>query len=143
MGKKLILFCSATALALALALPSVSNAQISVIVSKSNSYKINESYIKDIFATANLTWPDGKKVLVVDQSGTDAGTEFYKKTIGKSVNQIRTLWTKLVLSGQATAPRKCDSDTEVMAAVSASAEAIGFIASKSLNDSVKEIFKIE
>jgi len=68
---------------------------------------------------------------------------FYDKYLGKSVSQVRVQWTKLVLSGQATAPVKALSDEDVKKSVSGNANALGYISTKSLDSSVKELFKIE
>ena len=51
--------------------------------------------------------------------------------------------TKLVLSGQAVTPIKAQNDDEVKKNVSGKPNAIGYISTKSLDSSVKEIFKIE
>jgi ABC-type phosphate transport system substrate-binding protein len=131
------------ACALLLGAMSTANAQISVIVNKDFAQEVNESLIKDIFATVKLSWPDGMKVQVVDQSSSEVGKEFYQRALNKKVTQVRLLWTKLVLSGQANAPVKCADDSEVKKAVAENKNSIGFIATKSLDDSVKEVLKVE
>ena len=99
--------------------------------------------MKEIFSGVRLTWSNGSKIQVVDQSESQIGNKFYDDFIGKSVNQIRVQWTKLVLSGQAVAPIKAQNDDEVKKNVSSKPNAIGYISTKSLDSSVKEIFKIE
>jgi len=118
-------------------------AQISVVVSKSSQQTISKNDAKQVFAGSKTTWSNGNKVQVVDQSETEVGKMFYDKYLGKSVSQVRVQWTKLVLSGQATAPIKASSDEEVKKNVSGNANALGYISTKSLDSSVKELFKIE
>ena len=79
----------------------------------------------------------------MDQSESQVGDKFYNNFLGKSVNQIRVQWTKLVLSGQAVAPIKAQNDDEVKKNVSGKPNAVAYISTKSLDSSVKEIFKIE
>jgi ABC-type phosphate transport system substrate-binding protein len=117
--------------------------QISVVVSKSSKQTISQSDAKEVFAGSKTTWSNGNKVQVVDQSGSDVGKIFYDKFLGKSVNQVRVQWTKLVLSGQATAPVKAADDDDVKKNVAGNANALGYISSKSLDSSVKELFRIE
>lgn len=122
---------------------SMLTAQISVIVSKSSANTASKSEIKDIFLGSKLLWAHGGKITVVDQSGSETGSTFYAGFLGKSVNQVRVQWTKLVLSGQASAPLKAATDEDVKKAVAANGNAIGYISSSSLDKSVKEIFKIK
>jgi ABC-type phosphate transport system substrate-binding protein len=118
-------------------------AQVSVVVSKSSNNKLTKDEITEVFSGVRLTWSNGSKVQVVDQSESEVGNNFYKNFLGKSVNQIRVQWTKLVLSGQASAPIKAQNDEEVKKNVSSNPSAVGYISTKSLDGSVKEIFRIE
>ncbi len=122
---------------------SYNYAQISVVVSKSSSEKLTKNEVIEIFSGVRLTWSNGSKVQVIDQSDTEIGKSFYDHFLGKSVNQVRVQWTKLVLSGQTIAPIKAQNDDEVKKNVSSKQNAVGYISSKSLDDSVKEIFRIE
>jgi ABC-type phosphate transport system substrate-binding protein len=119
------------------------NAQISIVVSKASQQKANNSEIKEIFLGARLTWANGSKILVIDQSDSESGKLFYNKFLEKSTSQIRMQWTKLVLSGQATAPEKVNDDEDVKKALANNPNAIGYISSKFLDSSVIELFRIE
>lgn len=122
---------------------SISFGQISVIVSSSSPHKLSKDEAKEIFSASKTTWSNGSKVEVVDQSDSETGKKFYDSFLGKPVNQVRVQWTKLILSGQAVAPIKAASDDDVKKSVSGKPNAIGYISSKSLDSSVKELFKIE
>lgn len=118
-------------------------AQYSVIVSKSSTQKAGKDEARDMFTGVKLTWADGAKVVVIDQAESATGKGFYEKFIGKSTNQVRMQWTKLMLSGQAAAPKKCADDAAAKKAVAESPNAIGYVASSALDDTVKEIARIE
>ena len=122
---------------------SLSYGQISVIVSSSSSHKLSKDEAKEIFSGSKTTWSNGSKVEVVDQSESEVGKKFYDSFLGKAVNQVRVQWTKLILSGQAAAPIKATNDADVKKSVYGSPNAVGYISSKSLDNSVKELFKIE
>ena len=117
--------------------------QISVIVSKSSTQTLTKDDAKEIFSGAKTTWSNGNKVQVVDQSDTEVGGKFYSDFLSKSVNKVRLQWTKLVLSGQAVAPIKAADDEEVKKNVAKDPNNVGYINSKSLDPSVKELFRIE
>ncbi|MGD8778319.1 MAG: phosphate ABC transporter substrate-binding protein [Ignavibacteria bacterium] len=120
-----------------------SYAQVSVIVSKESQYELTDSQVKNIFMGNMLSWPDGSKVVIVDQPESASGKDFYSKFIEQSINKIRVKWTKLVLSGQASAPLKVDNDDEVKKNVASNQNAIGYISSSEVDDTVKEILRIE
>lgn len=117
-------------------------AQISVVVSKSSQQTASASELKQMFAGVRLSWPSGEKIVIADQSDTEVGKSFYEKFVGKSVSQIRTEWTKLVLSGQASAPKKCSNDDAVKKTLADNPNGVGYISSSALDGTVKEIQRI-
>jgi hypothetical protein len=122
---------------------TLASAQVSVVVAKASKYTPTEADAKSFFAAVKLEWPDGTKVQVIDQPDAATAKTFYEKFVGVPVTQVRKEWTKLILSGQATAPVKCASDDEVKKALAANPAAIGFIATASLDATVREIAKIQ
>jgi hypothetical protein len=74
---------------------------------------------------------------------SELGKKFYDMVIGKSANQVRRQWTKLLLSGQAAPPLKQPSDKNVKKVVAGNPNAIGYIATSALDDSVREVLRIE
>ncbi|HCV42197.1 MAG TPA: hypothetical protein DGH68_01845 [Bacteroidetes bacterium] len=128
---------------LAIGTTATVQAQVSIIVAKSSTQKVSKEEAKDIFAGATAAWGNGAKIQVIDQSDTEAGKKFYDEFVGKSANQVRLQWTKLVLSGQAQAPKKCGDDEAVRKAVAEDPNAIGYIQSNAMDGSVKEIARIQ
>lgn len=122
---------------------TLAQAQISVIVSKATTVKLTKSEVKEIYTGAKLKWANGNKIQVVDQPDTATGKNFYTLIIGKSFNQTRSQWAKLLLSGQANAPLRYPSDKTVKKAVAGNPNAIGYVASGALDDTVQEILRIE
>jgi ABC-type phosphate transport system substrate-binding protein len=130
-------------LAVLLVLSVGAQAQISIIVSKSSSQSAEASSLKQMFAGTKLSWSGGEKIMIADQQETAVGKAFYEKFVDKSVTAVRTEWTKLVLSGQAMAPKKCADDDAVKKAVADNPNAVGYISSSSLDGTVKEIHRIQ
>lgn len=120
-----------------------SYSQLAVVVGKNSSNSVDKSSAQKMFTGEKLTWSSGKKVVVVDQGNSSVGAEFYKKFLSTTVNAIRAAWAKLVLSGQAAAPIKCDDSNAVKNAVNKDPNAIGYIKLSEVDDSVKMLFKIE
>jgi ABC-type phosphate transport system substrate-binding protein len=128
---------------LAISTTATVQAQVSIIVAKSSAQKVSKEEAKDIFMGATSAWGNGAKIQVIDQSDTEVGKTFYESFVGKSANQVRLQWTKLVLSGQAQAPKKLNDDEAVRKAVADDPNAIGYIQSSAMDGSVKEIARIQ
>lgn len=121
-------------------------AQISVVVAKNSKLtaeKMTKAEVKKIFAGMKLKWKDGGKIQIIDQPETETGTKFYKAVLGKSQMQVHKQWLKLLLSGQASAPLKVSSDAEVKKMVNRHAYAIGYVATNNLDDSVRELLRLD
>lgn len=121
-------------------------AQISVIVAKSaklDSNDVKKAELKTIYTGNKLRWSNGNKIQVVDQAETGVGKKFYDRVLGKTLNEVRRQWAKLMLSGQASPPMQCPSDKTVKKVVANNPNAIGYVATSALDDSVKEILRIE
>lgn len=122
---------------------SEASAQVSVIVSSSSPNAVSKDEAKNVFSGATASWSSGTKIQVVDQPDTETGKSFYEKFVGKPAGQVRLQWTKLVLSGQAAAPKKLGDDDAVKKAVAADPNSIGYIKSSALDGSVKEIARVQ
>lgn len=69
-------------------------------------------------------------------------SEFYKKVLDKDASQVKTIWSKLVFAGKASAPRELVSSAAVKKAVAADVNAIGYIEKSQVDDTVKVILSI-
>ena len=141
-GSRILTYALAVMVVVALMAASA-EAQISIVVAQSSSQKASKDELKEIFSGARLTWSNWNKIQVVDQPESEVGKKFYDGFVGKSVIQVRTQWTKLVLSGQAGAPTKCADNDAVKKAVSSNPNAVGFISSSALDGTVKEILRVD
>lgn len=117
-------------------------AQISIVVAKSSHQTAGAADLRQMFSGAKLTWSGGERVAIADQPEAAIGKAFYDKFIGKSLSQVRTEWMKLVLSGQSAAPKKCSDDDAVKAFVRGNPNAVGFIATSAVDESVKELYRV-
>ncbi|MDZ7269759.1 MAG: hypothetical protein ONB48_20745 [candidate division KSB1 bacterium] len=120
-------------------------AQISIVVARSaalDSNSLKPAEIKEIYSGNKLKWPNGAKIQVVDQAETEVGKKFYETLMGRSFNQVRQQWNKLMLSGQASAPLQCPSDKAVKKVIASRPYAIGYILTSSLDNTVKEILRL-
>lgn len=129
--------------AAALALPGTAQGQISVVVAAGSQHTADLDMAARIFSGQVTTWSDGTKIQIVDQASSASGQAFYADVLRKSASQVRKAMTALLLSGQIPKPEQVASDAEVKAAVARLSGSIGYIASSSLDDSVREIARVQ
>ncbi|MCU6499209.1 hypothetical protein LPN04_15540 [Rugamonas sp. A1-17] len=87
----------------------------------------------------------GKSTLFTPIEHTDGPlrNEFYKKVLDKDSTQVKAIWSKLVFTGKASAPKEFGSSAEVKKAVAADAQAIGYIEKSQVDDTVKVILTVQ
>jgi len=120
----------------AVALPA--SAEVVVIVSQKNpaTRMFSEQASQFFLGKSNLFTP----VDLPESSAVRA--EFYKKVADKDTAQVKALWSKLVFTGKATAPKEYASAAEVKKAVAADPKAIGYIEKSAVDDTVKVILTL-
>jgi len=124
-----------SALAMA-ALPA--SAEIVVIVSQKNpaTRMFSEQASQFFLGKSNLFTP-------ADQpESSHIRAEFYQKIADKDPAQVKALWSKLVFTGKATAPKEYANSAEVKKAVAADPKAIGYIDKAAVDDTVKVILTL-
>jgi ABC-type phosphate transport system substrate-binding protein len=70
-------------------------------------------------------------------------SEFYKKVLDKDSTQVKAIWSKLVFTGKASAPKELATSADVKKAVAADPKAIGYIEKSQVDDSVKVILTVQ
>jgi len=117
--------------------------QVSVIANSSVQSAVTQAQITEIFAGALRAWPTGAKIYVADQSETEVGRSFYDTVMRRPTSVVRMQWIQLILSGQAVAPRRMQSDEAVIEFVRRTPGAVGYVRSSSLDGSVKELLRVD
>jgi hypothetical protein len=117
-------------------------AQISVVVSATSTYKPSEQDIVALFTGLKTTWADGTRVTLVDQADTPVGQKFYDDFLRQPATRVRKELTRLVFSGQALPPLRMDGSAAVKRAVAENTTRIGYIATSALDETVKEVLRI-
>jgi ABC-type phosphate transport system substrate-binding protein len=114
-----------------------------VIGNKDNAAaEVDKAFVAKAFTGETRNWPGGGVLALIDQSEDSAArTSFYGKIVGKSSSNVKAMWAQLVFSGKAVPPKVIDGDAEVKKAVAANKNAIGYISSAAVDDSVKVLVK--
>ena len=124
-----------------LALLSVNTfAEISVIVNKSNAASVSVDEIKRIFLGKSKKFSDGATAVPINLSASvSSRSEFDDAALGKSTNQTKAYWSKLVFSGKGNPPKEVSSVAEMIELVSKNPSLIGYVDSASVTGDVKVV----
>jgi ABC-type phosphate transport system substrate-binding protein len=99
---------------------------------------LDEDALKDIYLGKKTSWDDGSRVVVVVLKEGPSHDHLLQR-LNKSSPQFLTGWKKLVFTGKGTMPEMVESEDALVAMVSKTPGAIGFIDKGRLKDGVKAL----
>ena len=67
----------------------------------------------------------------------------YTAVAGKDEAQVKAIWSKLVFTGKATPPKELASSAEVVKAVAADPNIIGYVEKGAVDASVKVVYEVK
>ena len=117
-------------------------AGIAVVVNPSNGINaLSESEVKAIFLKKRKSFPGGDSAMPINQEEeSDIYDHFASRVLHKDAGQLKSYWSVQIFSGKATLPPVAHGDAAVIQKVSGSADAIGYIDSAHVDNSVKVVF---
>lgn len=114
--------------------------EVVVIVNKENNNPVDRALVIKIYTGAARGWEDGTPILALDQEeAIPAREEFYTKFVGKSRGAIRAIWAQNIFTGKGLPPKVANPDIEMKKMIKANKNAIGYIRSSSVDDSIKVV----
>ncbi len=128
-------------LILILMLPaSVSAADFAIIVNRDNPLESLEiSEVKKIFLGKKNFWANGDSIDVLLQEEGETHQSFVQNVLDKSPRQFQMYWKRELFSGTGIPPRRHPDDQSVKASVVADPGAIGYIDTRWLDTSIKQL----
>lgn len=131
---RLMLSC----LVMGLAVPAWAD-DIVVIVHKDNTQAIDLAYVQQLYVGAVRGWPDGTPAVVLDQPNGSPGRELFSSSVlRRSSANVRAIWAQNIFTGRGLPP-KVAADDEMKRIVAGNRNAIGYVRSSQLDDSVRVI----
>lgn len=117
------------------------HAEIVVIGNLKNDLKsLNSIQVESIFMGRKRPLPNGRVAQPIDQSGLRP--EFYEKLTARPIEQINAYWAILTFTGKASPPMLSPDDNAVLEMVNKYRDAIGYINSKNVNNSVRVLLRL-
>jgi TonB family protein len=104
---------------------------------KADTISANE--LKGLFLEEKISLADGTHIEPVFKKTGPVHEKFLQEYIGKSADDLRTYYRALVFSGRASMPKELGSDAEVVAYVSKTRGAIGYVSAEAGAEGVKTL----
>ena len=119
-------------------------AEIVVIVNPSSGVDaLDAGQVKKIFLAKTKKFPNGEHATPIDQKAeAEIYTTFYKAVANKNATKMNKYWVKLTFTGKGEAPKKVNSDAEVIDLIKNNKNMIGYVDSGSVSDGVKVVLKV-
>ena len=122
-----------------LSLPLLASAEdLAIIASKNSSVAtISDAEAQQLFS-GQLRSLNGKAVQTLDlASGNSHRNAFYQQLLGRTPDQMRSHWARLIFTGKARPPREVSSTAEMMSLIAGSNDYIGYVPAADVSDKVK------
>ncbi len=120
-----------------LATVSLAQAEVAVIVNPGAAKAPSQAEVANIFLGKD------KSMKGVDlKDWTPAKESFYATVTKKNESQLKSYWSGLIFTGKGQPLASVEDDAVMVAKVAAEADAIGYVDSAAVNDSVKVLFTL-
>lgn len=114
-------------------------AGVAIVVHPENNATISDENIKRMFLGKEKRFSDGQASVPVNLKEGEIKDTFNQTFLARSSAQVSAYWSKLIFTGKGTPPKEFSSEQEVLAYVASNKDAIGYIDTSLVNDSVKVI----
>jgi ABC-type phosphate transport system substrate-binding protein len=119
---------------------AVAAADFVVVVNRDNPVdSLDRDEVKKIFLGRKTFWDDGAGIDVILQEEGEVHQNFVLEIVHKSPRQFEMYWKMALFSGTGIPPKQRPDSRGVKAAVAANPKMIGYIDSRQLDDTVKEV----
>jgi ABC-type phosphate transport system substrate-binding protein len=121
-------------------LSTTAMADVVVVVNKANSSALDQKTVQRIFLGKDKKFPDGSPLTAINQSAeSPTRASFDERVLGRNSSQVSAYWSKLVFTGKGVPPMELPNDQAVIEKVASTPDAIGYVDSTSVTDSVTVI----
>ncbi len=120
------------------------SAEVAVIANSSSPIaSASNDEIKRLFLGKSKTIGSNTATPIDQNEASSVREHFYDVVVGKSSSQLRAYWSKLVFTGKGRPPKELGTDADVIAAVAADPELIGYVDANAVTGSVVVILVVQ
>lgn len=118
-------------------------AELNIITSiKNPNSSISLDLADKLFLGKHDEFPDGQKAIPIDLPVGPVRDEFYLKLSGKTRNQTKAYWAKMVFTGAGQSPKELDNPQDLIDLVTNNPNLIAYTDQSKLPPTVKILYTI-
>ncbi len=123
-------------------LPMSAQAGVVVIAHPSvQTSALTAEQVSQLFGGRTTQLPDGSAVQPLNMNeGAAARAQFNAKVLGKTEQQLRSYWSRMIFTGKAQPPRVLNSSADMLRTVASTSGYVGYIDSQDVGDKVKVLY---
>lgn len=111
-----------------------------VIVHKDNPNQVDRAFILGVYTGSIHGWPNGWPVVPLDQADhSEARQLFAADVLHKRPAALGAIWSQNIFTGKGLPPRKIGADEDMLRAVAANRNAIGYVLRSELDDRIRAL----
>ena len=120
-------------------------ADVYVIMNASNPVRsLSRQEVSDLYLGRTRELPNGLAVTLFDQPNDQAArAEFFQLLVNMPLPQVNAYWARLSFTGRQTPPQTRADDAAVMAVISKSERAIGFVGTRPSDPSLRVVLHLK
>lgn len=128
-----------------LAIPTWASAGIAIIAHPGTAATaLTPEQVAQLYMGRVKTLPGVGDTQMLDlPEGSPVRIEFAERVMGKTEQQLRTYWSRMIFTGKGYPPRALASPADVLRTVASTPGAIGFVDSKDVTPRVKVLYRYE
>ncbi len=117
------------------------HAEVAVIVNPDNDNTFTKQDISQVFFKKTNTFRNGKKVIAINlKAESEVRREFESKVLKRRAKQVNAYWAHYRFTGKGSPPEVIENDAIVKKLVAENPDYIGYIDSKTVDQTVKVVF---
>ncbi|TAK07067.1 hypothetical protein EPO44_04595 [bacterium] len=106
---------------------------------KNEIAEISPEELKSIYLKDRKTWQDGTPIIPIDLGQSEAQEQFSIKILKKNLREVKIYWIQQIFTARAAPPLIVPGDHQVKEVIASNPGAVGYIHSRSLDNTVKPI----
>jgi len=142
-GKKTLIQIAIATVCLVITHKSLS-AQVAVVAHPSVTEEdLDKNFLFDVYKGDVKTWDDGVQIKVWDLGERGKVRKTFYKFLGKRPSRMKTIWMRLLLTGEGEPPEVVKSQEEMLDSIASTPGSIGYIDKELIDDRVILLLLIE
>ena len=123
---------------------SGAKADIFVVVNTANPVRnLNTREVADLYLGRSRTYPNGQPAQILDQpNARNEREQFFRLLVNMPLAQVNAYWARLTFTGRQSPPEVRIDDQAVLADVSRSAQAIGYVGTRPQHPDIHVILQL-